>query len=436
MEAQIRAQELTLRATRNGYWPTLNLVGRRRDARGSRSRSRHVVDNFGQVQPYGGMAWNLLGGAQLVWPIFQGFLTRGQVHEADAVLDGTARAARRAHPAGLGGGRAGGAGGACRARGAGRLGPGARPARRRGSHGRRTLRRGGRQHHRALATPSWPPRWRARSRSAPVRPRHRACRPLPGARQNLNRLGRSGSQDRLDALEQRGGRERLLQQDGGPGRRPRSASTVRPKPLMNSTFTSGQRCWSRPTTSGPLSPGRPTSTSRRSTASAMRQRLLLGLGTAGRLGDGVAVPAQHCARSPGARSSSSSMIKIGRRALRAGAPSTDPDDVVRSPGRRLERADGARSGGARAQTGEAMRHGRPRDRPPSGSVRRRRAPDRPGGDPRRGRWRNPRMAEKTLRRSWTIDPSSIASGTCLRSAQRLVRRAAALSSSSKGRCLS
>jgi outer membrane protein len=87
MEAQLRAQELTLRATRNGYWPTLNLVAGAESAGQSFGKS-HTLDNFGQVQPYGGMAWNLWGGVQLVWPIFQGFLTRGQVHEANATLDG------------------------------------------------------------------------------------------------------------------------------------------------------------------------------------------------------------------------------------------------------------------------------------------------------------------------------------------------------------
>jgi outer membrane protein len=34
------------------------------------------------------MAWNLFGGAQLTWEVFQGLLTRGQVHEANAALDG------------------------------------------------------------------------------------------------------------------------------------------------------------------------------------------------------------------------------------------------------------------------------------------------------------------------------------------------------------
>ncbi|HEY4393363.1 MAG TPA: TolC family protein, partial [Polyangia bacterium] len=87
MEAQIRAQELTLRATRNGYWPTLNLVAGAESA-GQSFEKTHLLDNLGNVVSSGGMAWNLWGGAQLTWPIFQGFLTRGQVREADATLDG------------------------------------------------------------------------------------------------------------------------------------------------------------------------------------------------------------------------------------------------------------------------------------------------------------------------------------------------------------
>jgi outer membrane protein len=87
MEAQIRAQELTVRATHDGYWPTLNLVGGAESA-GQSFERQHTLDNFGQVLPYGGMAWNLWGGVQLTWPIFQGFLTRGQVREASANLAG------------------------------------------------------------------------------------------------------------------------------------------------------------------------------------------------------------------------------------------------------------------------------------------------------------------------------------------------------------
>jgi outer membrane protein len=84
---QIHAQELTLRATRNGYWPTLNLIGGFESQGQSFERSQ-TVDNFGQTVLYGGMAWNLWGGVQLIWPFFQGLLTHGQVHEAAANLDG------------------------------------------------------------------------------------------------------------------------------------------------------------------------------------------------------------------------------------------------------------------------------------------------------------------------------------------------------------
>lgn len=87
MDAQIHAQELTLRATRNGYWPTLNLIAGAESAGQSFEKSHELV-GFGNVISSGGMAWNLWAGVQLTWPIFQGFLTRGQVHEADATLDG------------------------------------------------------------------------------------------------------------------------------------------------------------------------------------------------------------------------------------------------------------------------------------------------------------------------------------------------------------
>ena len=87
LEAQIRAQELTIRATRDGYWPSLNVVAGAETAGQSFEKS-HILDNFGQVVPYGGLAWNLFGGVQLTWQVFQGLLTRGQVHEANAALDG------------------------------------------------------------------------------------------------------------------------------------------------------------------------------------------------------------------------------------------------------------------------------------------------------------------------------------------------------------
>ncbi len=86
METQIRAQELTVRATRDGYWPSLNLIAGAESVGQSFGKS-HVLDNFGQMVPYGGMAWNLFGGVQLTWQLFQGLLTRGQVHEANANLD-------------------------------------------------------------------------------------------------------------------------------------------------------------------------------------------------------------------------------------------------------------------------------------------------------------------------------------------------------------
>ena len=37
--------------------------------------------------PYGGMAWNVWGGVQLTWDVFQGLQTRGQVREADAMIE-------------------------------------------------------------------------------------------------------------------------------------------------------------------------------------------------------------------------------------------------------------------------------------------------------------------------------------------------------------
>jgi outer membrane protein len=87
MAAQIRAQELTVRATRDGYWPTLSAVAGAETAGQSFSKS-HVLDNFDTVVPYGGMAWNIFGGVQLTWEVFQGLLTHGLVHEANATLDG------------------------------------------------------------------------------------------------------------------------------------------------------------------------------------------------------------------------------------------------------------------------------------------------------------------------------------------------------------
>jgi outer membrane protein len=88
MEAQIRAQELTIKATRGGYWPSLNLIAGAETA-GQSFQTTHVLNpNNGTVVPYGGIAWNLFGGVQLTWQLFQGFLTRGEVHEANANLEG------------------------------------------------------------------------------------------------------------------------------------------------------------------------------------------------------------------------------------------------------------------------------------------------------------------------------------------------------------
>jgi outer membrane protein len=86
LDAQIRAQELTARAARGGYGPTLSLVGGAEDA--GIQFARTTYNNSGIASPYGGLAWDFFAGLQLSWPLFQGFLTRGQVREADAVLDG------------------------------------------------------------------------------------------------------------------------------------------------------------------------------------------------------------------------------------------------------------------------------------------------------------------------------------------------------------
>jgi outer membrane protein len=88
LEAQIKAQELTLRAARGGYGPTLSAVAGASDA-GIQFKQTFLLDpnNFGQVIPYGGMAWNVWIGARLTWGVFQGLQTRGEVHEAAAQLD-------------------------------------------------------------------------------------------------------------------------------------------------------------------------------------------------------------------------------------------------------------------------------------------------------------------------------------------------------------
>jgi outer membrane protein len=86
VDAQLRGQELARRAAHGRYFPTLSLVAGATDA-GIQWRQSHILDNFNQVQPYGGMAWNVYGGLKLSWPIFEGLLTRGLVKEADAGLE-------------------------------------------------------------------------------------------------------------------------------------------------------------------------------------------------------------------------------------------------------------------------------------------------------------------------------------------------------------
>jgi len=87
VEAQLRAQELTLQSARAGYWPSLSLIAGASDA-GIQFQETYMLDYLGNVTPYGGLAWNLWIGVKLTWPVFQGFLTRGQVHEAAADVDG------------------------------------------------------------------------------------------------------------------------------------------------------------------------------------------------------------------------------------------------------------------------------------------------------------------------------------------------------------
>jgi len=92
LDAQVRAGELAARAVRGGYWPVLNLVAGARDE-GQSLHATPGVDNFGQTISTGGMAWNVWGGAQVTWFLFQGLQTRSQVREADAQVVG-ARAER------------------------------------------------------------------------------------------------------------------------------------------------------------------------------------------------------------------------------------------------------------------------------------------------------------------------------------------------------
>jgi len=85
LDRQVRAQELAARAARGAYGPSLNLIAGARDE-GQSLRDQHVLDPVGNVSTVG-MTWNVWGGVQLTWPVFQGLLTHGQVREADAQVD-------------------------------------------------------------------------------------------------------------------------------------------------------------------------------------------------------------------------------------------------------------------------------------------------------------------------------------------------------------
>src|SRR5436853_3540832 len=87
MDEQVRAGELAARAVRGGYWPTLNLVAAVRDE-GENLRASATLN--AATQPvHDGMAWNVWGGVQVTWGLFQGLQTRSQVREADAQLVAT-----------------------------------------------------------------------------------------------------------------------------------------------------------------------------------------------------------------------------------------------------------------------------------------------------------------------------------------------------------
>jgi outer membrane protein len=90
LDDQIRAAELTRQAAQAGYLPTLSLIGGASDQGIDLTRTRGIgTTSTGLPRGYNaGLAWNYFGGINLVWPIFQGFLTRGQVREAEALLSG------------------------------------------------------------------------------------------------------------------------------------------------------------------------------------------------------------------------------------------------------------------------------------------------------------------------------------------------------------
>jgi outer membrane protein len=90
LDSQIQAQELTRKAVRAGFWPTLNLVAAASDT-GTNILTTTGVGLNSSAQPKvftAGLAWNVFAGVTLSWPVFQGLLTTAQVHEADATLAG------------------------------------------------------------------------------------------------------------------------------------------------------------------------------------------------------------------------------------------------------------------------------------------------------------------------------------------------------------
>ncbi|MBI5536778.1 MAG: TolC family protein [Deltaproteobacteria bacterium] len=74
LQKQIRAQQLTLRAIKGAYGPSLSV-------------STGLTDSGVQLD---NMAWNWNGSINLSWQIFQGNITRSQVREAEANLAGLA----------------------------------------------------------------------------------------------------------------------------------------------------------------------------------------------------------------------------------------------------------------------------------------------------------------------------------------------------------
>ena len=95
LDAQLRGARAGARARPAAATvPSLSLVAGRQRRRQSSFAQTHILDNFGNVQPYGGMAWNVWGGVKLTWPMFQGLLTRGQVQRGGRRAGVAARAER------------------------------------------------------------------------------------------------------------------------------------------------------------------------------------------------------------------------------------------------------------------------------------------------------------------------------------------------------